>query len=68
MILNFPVLVSGILIIVFKLRTVYKKMELHTTQLCLYIVFMFWTTEIFVTVPGIFIEDYESSEPAFEWL
>ncbi len=31
MILNFPVLVSGLMIIIFKLRTVRKKMELHTT-------------------------------------
>jgi hypothetical protein len=31
MILNFPVLISGLMIIIFKLRTVWKKMELHTT-------------------------------------
>ena len=31
MILNFPVLFSGLMIIVFKLRTIRKKMELHTT-------------------------------------
>ena len=30
-ILNLPVMISGGMIIVFKIRTIWKKMELHTT-------------------------------------
>lgn len=29
---------------------------------------MFWTTEIIVTVPGIFVKDYETAEPTLVWL
>ena len=43
-----------------------KKFDLYVTQNCLYILFMFWCTEILFTVPGFFIEAYQTSGTLFD--
>jgi hypothetical protein len=53
--------------IIFKIKLIVSKLTRHK-NVTLFVVFMFWCTEVMISIPGVVVHYYRTNNPLFDWL
>jgi hypothetical protein len=65
--LNTPTMIACIIMLFFKFKFIFAKAMKHK-NVTLFVLFMFWSVEVMVSIPATVIPNYHTSDPEFEWL
>ena len=53
--------------IFFKIKFIFAKLLRHK-NVTLFVLFMFWSVEVMISIPGAVIPEYHTADPELSWL